>query len=152
MPQDLDTIEIRGQVYGIRNITSIPEWSFFENISNEFRIKTLQGICALNLKKSPGTNTTNHASLKAVANEDKELIQKQYSLYDPDITVCGGTGNLLKSVVGHESQEWKRTTRGIWWYELEANKIVISFSHPEARVQRSLLVYGLLDAIREIYA
>lgn len=26
-------------VYGIRNITSIPEWNLFENISKEFRIK-----------------------------------------------------------------------------------------------------------------
>ncbi len=139
-------------VYGIRNITSIPEWNFFENISKEFRIKTLQGICALNLKKSPGTHTTDHASLKAVANEDRELIQKQYSLYDPDITVCGGTGDLFKWVVGHDSPEWKKTTRGIWWYEREADKIVVSFAHPEARVQDSLVVYGLLDAIQEIYA
>ncbi len=139
-------------VYGIRNITSIPKWDFFENISEEFRIKTLQSICAINLKKSPGTHTTDLASLKAVANEDREFIQKQYKLYDPDITVCGGTGDLFKWVAGHESLEWKMTNRGIWWYEQEANKIVISFAHPEARVQSSLIVYGLLDAIQEIYA
>ena len=139
-------------VYGIRNITSIPKWDFFENISEEFRIKTLQSICAINLKKSPGTHTTDQASLKAVANEDRVFIQKQYKLYDPDITVCGGTGDLFKWVAGHESLEWKMTTRGIWWYEQEANKIVISFTHPEARVQSSLIVYALLDAIQEIYA
>lgn len=139
-------------VYGIRNITAVPEWAFFEKIPETFRIKTLRGICVLNLKKSPGTHTTNHASLKTVANEDRELIQRQYSLYDPDITVCGGTGDLFKRVVGHELPEWKKTTRGIRWYEREANKIVVSFAHPEARVQSSLLVYGLLDAIREVYA
>ena len=139
-------------VYGIRNISSIPNWDFFENISKEFRIKTLQSICVLNLKKSPGTHTTDHASLKAVANEDRELIKKQYALYDPDITVCGGTGPLFKSVVGHESLDWKKTRRGIRWYERDPNKIVISFAHPEARVQSSLIVYGLLDAISEIYA
>jgi len=139
-------------VYGIRNITSIPEWNFFDNISEEFRIKTLQGICVLNLKKSPGTHTTDNASLKAVANEDSELIEKQYTLYDPDITICGGTGDLFKEVVDHESSEWQKTTRGIRWYVRKEKKIVVAFAHPEARVQNSLLVYGLLDAIYEIYA
>ena len=139
-------------VHGIRNITSIPDWDFYEKITNDFRCQTLKSICALNLKKSPGTHTTNHASLKAVTNEDKGWIQKQYSLYDPDITVCGGTGDLFKEVIGHELQKWKTTTRGIWWYEREVGKFVVSFAHPEARVQSSLLVYGLLDAIKEIYA
>jgi len=139
-------------VHGIRNIESIPDWNFYENITNDFRIETLKSVCALNLKKSPGTHTTNHASLKAVAYEDKGLIQKQYSLYDPDLTICGGTANLFKRVVGHESIEWRKTKRGIRWYERSDGKFVVSFAHPEARVQKSLLVYGLLDAIREIHA
>ena len=112
----------------------------------------LKSICAFNLKKSPGTHTTNSASLHAVANEDKDYIQQQYAIYDPDITICGGTGDLFKSVVGHAEQEWRRTTRGIWWYEREPAKYVVAFAHPEARVQNSLLVYGLLDAIKEIIA
>ena len=148
-PQTWNTIA--RWVYGIRNITSIPDWSFFENITNEFRAETLKSICVLNLKKSPGTHTTDHASLNAVANEDKEQIQKQYSLYDPDLTICGGTGDLFKMVIGHESASWKKTKRGIWWYERSVGKFVVSFAHPEARVQSSLLVYGLLDAIQEIY-
>jgi len=139
-------------VYGIRNIRSIPKWDYFENITKEFRINTLKSICVINLKKSPGTHITDHASLNAVANEDKEFIQKQYALYEPDITICGGTGDLFKKIAGHESLEWKRTTRGIRWYEREPNKIVVSFAHPEARVQSPLLIYGLLDAIYEIYA
>ena len=141
-------------VHGIRHLTPEPPWDFYAGIEDEenFRIDTLKSICVLNLKKSPGTHTSDHASLKAVAIEDKEYIRNQYSLYDPDLTICGGTGNLFKRVVGHDSKEWKTTTRGIWWYEREANKYVVSFAHPEARVQSSLLVYGLLDAIREIYA
>jgi len=147
-PQTWDNIA--RWVYGIRNLPAIPEWDFFENIINEFRIETLKSICVINLKKSPGTHTTDHASLNAVANEDRKFIQKQYALYDPDITICGGTGDLFKWVAGHESPEWKRTSRGIWWYKQDTDKIVVSFAHPEARVQNSLLVYGLLDAIKEI--
>lgn len=139
-------------VHGIRNIASIPKWDFYKQITNDFRIETLKGICALNLKKSPGTHTSDHASLKAVANEDKEQIRNQYSIYDPDLTICCGTGDLFKQIAGHDSMEWKTTTRGIYWYKRSANKFVVSFTHPEARVQSPLLVYGLLDAIHEIYA
>jgi hypothetical protein len=139
-------------VHGIRNRRSIPNWEFYSQITNEFRIEILKSICAINLKKSPGIHTTDNASLNAVANEDKAYIQRQYEIYDPDMTICGGTGDLFKWVVGHDSKEWKTTSRGIWWYERDTNKYVISFSHPEARVHNPLLVYGLLDAINEIYA
>lgn len=139
-------------VHGIRNRKSIPNWDFYSKITNEFRMEILRSICAINLKKSPGTHTTDTASLNAVANEDKAYIQRQFEIYDPDMTICGGTGDLFKWVVGHASKDWKTTSRGIWWYERDANKYVISFSHPEARVHNPLLVYGLLDAVNEIYA
>ena len=149
-PQTWDNIT--RWVYGIRNLNSIPDWDFYSEIKNDFRIETLKSICALNLKKSPGTHTTDHASLNAVANEDKDYINNQYSIYDPDLTICGGTGDLFKWVAGHESKEWRTTKRGIWWYERDNHKYVVAFAHPEARVQSPLLVYGLLDAIHEIYA
>ena len=139
-------------VHGIRNLTSIPGWDFYAEITNDFRIETLKSICALNLKKSPGTHTSDHASLNAVAKEDKDFVRRQFSIYDPDLTICGGTGDLFKRVVGHEEEVWKTTKRGIRWYEQDDNKYVVDFAHPEARVRKQLLLYGLLDAIREIYA
>tara|TARA_R110000782_G_scaffold268615_3_gene365273 strand:+ start:2719 stop:3372 length:654 start_codon:yes stop_codon:yes gene_type:complete len=139
-------------IHGIRNRQEIPEWKFYEEISEEFRKELLSSICAMNLKKSPGTHTTEYTSLYAVANEDKKYIQNQYSIYDPELTICCGTGELFKEVAEHESKEWKMTTRGIWWYERESGKFVISYAHPEARVQNSLLLYGLIDAVNEIYS
>ena len=138
-------------VHGIRNITSISDWEFYSKITNDFRKEILKTMCVINLKKSPGTHTTDKATLKKVAIEDKDYIQRQYNIYDPDITICGGTGDLFKRVVGHDTIKWKTTKRGIWWYERENKKLVVSFAHPEARVQSPLLVYGLLDAINEIY-
>nr|MBF4295683.1 hypothetical protein [Vibrio anguillarum] len=73
-------------------------------------------------------------------------------LYDPDITICGGTGELFKDVAGFNNSEWKRTIRGVWWFERAPKKYVIAFCHPEARVDNPLIVYGLIDAIREIYS
>ena len=41
------------------------------------------------------------------------------------------------------------TSRGIW-YVRDEEKIIISYSHPEARTKDCLLYYGLVDAVKEI--
>ena len=139
-------------IKGIRNLRSEMPWSEFEHISKEDRQLFLKSICAMNLKKSPGTHTTDIASLSKVSYEDRNLIQRQFALYDPDLTICGGTGELFKDVAGFNELEWNRTNRGVWWYQRSPKKYVISFCHPEARVDNSLIVYGLIDAVREIYS
>ncbi len=140
-------------VHGIRNLPSECNWSFYEKIEEGFRREMLRGIVAMNLKKSPGGSSTDSADLKKVAKEDAPYIQKQYAIYDPDITICGGvkTGDLFWEALHRDSDmEWKQTTRGIWWYSRSAHKFVVAVPHPEARVQDSLLLYALLDAIKEI--
>ena len=139
-------------VNGIRNIERDIPWKEFADINEEDRKSSLKSICAMNLKKSPGTHTTDKASLNKVANEDRNFIEKQFALYNPDITICGGTGDLFKDVAGLNEFEWKRTNRGIWWYERAPRKYVIAYCHPEARVDNPLIVYGLIDAIRDIYS
>lgn len=139
-------------ILGIRNISRDIPWEEFDEINKEDRQSSLKSICAMNLKKSPGTHTTDNASLNKMANEDRNFIERQFSLYDPDVTVCGGTGELFKEVAGFDEYEWKRTSRGIWWYERAPKKYVIAYCHPEARVDNPLIVYGLIDAIREIYS
>lgn len=141
-------------VHGIRNREPMQNWSAYLDsiITKEFRTDVLKSVCIINLKKSPGTHTTDYATLDKVANEDKEFIQRQFKLYEPDLTICGGTGWLFKRVAGFDSLELKQTKRGIQYFTPEQNKYVIWFAHPEARIQDSLLHYGLLDAIKEIYA
>ena len=139
-------------IKGIRNLDSEIPWSEFEHISEEDRRFFLKSICAMNLKKSPGTHTTNIASLSKVAYEDRNLIERQFALYDPHLTICCGTGELFKDVAGFNDLKWNRTNRGVWWYQRAPKKYVISYCHPEARVDNPLIVYGLIDAVREIYS
>ena len=83
--------------------------------------------------------------------EDACYIKSQYAIYDPDITICGGneTGRLFHGLV-HPQMTCNQTTRGICWYRRGNSKCVVVFPHPAARVQDSLLLYGLLDALKEI--
>jgi hypothetical protein len=139
-------------IHGIRNLDTIPSWPFYKDITLKFRVDNLQSICAINLNKSPGGQTAKHGTLREVVQQDCDLIRKQLSFYDPDITICCGTGGLLYRVVSEEANKpkWELTTRGIWHFEWPKGKHVISFAHPEARVQYSILFYALMDAIDEI--
>ena len=109
-------------VNGIRHIERDIPWKEFEDINKEDRQSSLKSICSMNLKKSPGTHTTDKASLKKVANEDRNFIERQFTLYNPDLTICGGTGDLFKDVAGLNEFEWKKTNRGIWWYDRAPKK------------------------------
>lgn len=126
------------------------DWRLLGEISEADRINSLKSICAMNLKKSPGSHTTVRASFDTVVTEDKIFIKNQYDMYNPDIKVCCGTGWDLRNVLDLNDGEVFETTRGIKWFKNHQNSPVIMFAHPAARVQDSLLVYGLIDAIREI--
>ncbi len=139
-------------VHGINHLPEVYNWDQYSDISEDFRRENLQEICVMNLKKSPGTHTTEYAALKTVAHEDSDNLRAQYSLYNPKLTICCGTADLFKEVIGHNDLQWYRTSKGIWWYKGKPGSNVVSFAHPEARVQSSLLLYGLLDAVSEICA
>lgn len=134
----------------IQNGSEDIPWSNLETVTAEIRAKFLRTVCAMNLKKSPGTHTTVQAKFEAAVKEDKSFIRRQYNLYNPDITICCGTGWNLRYALELEDGKIFKTARGIKWFKNSQNKPVIMFSHPAARVQDALLVYGLSDAVREI--
>lgn len=137
-------------IHAIRHLEFVPNWSEYENVSAEFRVELLRSICAFNLKKSPGSHTTHRASFDQAVTADKSFIKEQFSFYDPDLTICCGTGWAFRNSIELNDVPLKETSRGIKWFNLESGKPVIMFSHPEARVQDSLLLYGLTDAVKEI--
>ena len=103
-PRDETWDNVTRWVCGIKNLPSIREWSFYEEITRDCRKETLKSIVAMNLKKSPGGASTEPKALAAAARADKDYIRRQYSLYDPDITICGGTGvdELFLEAVGSD--------------------------------------------------
>ena len=160
-------------VYGIRNRESMPEWIYerknrkpipewkdFPEADKKDRAEQLKTICAFNLKKEPGGSSTDYEKLKAIAKEDSLFIRRQYKIYNPDLTICcgsdsGSTGDMFRDAMGYtdteETEGWKQTKRGVWWYESGEEKYVVIFNHPSARIRGSFLFYGLVDAVNEIY-
>lgn len=134
----------------IRNNNHEMRWDELGNITLEDRQQILRSICVMNLKKSPGGYTTERANFASVVVEDKLFIQKQYELYNPDLTICCGTGWDFRWVLDFNDCEVFETNRGVQWFLNKNNHPVIIYSHPAARVHPPLLVYGLYDAIKEI--
>ena len=160
-------------VCGIRCVINnkvIPDWQEM-NASNKgavgskkfkkFKIKNIKSICAINLKKVPGGGTANYTDVEQIAMDDKDMLREQYKIYDPDLTICAGTEKPFWKAMGYEinagaenSTEimaWRETKRGVWWYEREPKKYVVSFYHPARPIEHTLKLYPLIDAINEIY-
>jgi len=140
-------------VEGIRRLSEEIPWGELREVNKERRRRILQSIVAINLKKSPGGHTTDPAALSATAAEDKAYLNRQFSLYEPDVVICCGTdtSNTFHWLIDLGAQpKWEATRRGIGFHEFKPQKLVVSYSHPEARCADCLLYYGLVDALREI--
>ena len=143
-------------VHGIGEVWQkrvVPGWKEYGEAKavEELRKSVLKRICVMNLKKWPGGSATNAEELEAAVKRDGDFVRQQYQLYDADITICGGTGEKFKAVIDPgKKNDWKRTSRGIWYFENAMGKPVFAYAHPEVRVQDCLVVYGLLDAVREV--
>ncbi len=138
-------------VNGIRNLQRDIQWSELENIDNKRRKITLVSIAAVNLKKSPGSHTSDDAAIEKTASQDRDFLNDQFQLYDPDFIICCGVSGIVRRYIDlGVKPDWKKTSRGIGFYEFKPKKVLIDFHHPGARCAPSLLYYGLVDAVREI--
>lgn len=115
------------------------------------RINALRSIAVINLKKTPGTHTANVKQLYEAARADRDLIWQQIHLYEADLIICCGVGDLFRELALLDAQPNKsQTRRGVSYYDLGSDRYVIDYLHPEARCAGNLLYYGLIDALREL--
>ncbi len=125
-------------------------WSYWENDNEDRRKKILKTICAVNVKKTSGGHTSHADEIYQAAIDNSAILQKQLSLYNPDIIICCGTEKaFVDACYKNQEPDWKMTSRGIWYF-VDNDTVVISFAHPEARVKDCFLHYALVDAVKEI--
>jgi len=135
---------------GILNIEKEIEWNDLKKDNEKRRIDYLKKICAMNLKKTSGKDTSNKHEIELASKRDSDFLKRQYELYQPDITVCCGTASdFFDTIYSDNKREWLQTSRGIN-YEKDNGRIIIDYAHPASRTKPCLLYYGLMDAVREI--
>lgn len=134
---------------GILNLEKDFDWEYLSGDNDLRRDKYLKKIASINLKKTPGRHTSIAKEISMATKNNKEIIKKQVDIYQPNIIICCGTSGLFVRDCLESDLTWQMTSRGIEYMILD-NTIIVSFSHPEARVADQYLYYALIDAIREI--
>lgn len=135
---------------GIFNLPEEFKWSRLENNCRQRRKDMLSRICAVNVKKTSGGYISNSREIYMSAQDNSDILKRQYKLYAPDIVVCCGTYEAFTDACFKDEEiKWQTTARGVWYFK-DGTTTVISFSHPAARVRDCYLYYALTDAIMEI--
>jgi hypothetical protein len=140
-------------LYAIRRLPKEIPWSKIEGISDAQRCQELRSIVAVNLKKIPGHHTTDLRAWRPVIERDAVFNRQQLALYEADLLICCGSdvARAFDEYLRHgNGSEWRRTSRGIDYLEYANRKYVVGYFHPEARIAKSSIHYGLVDAAREI--
>ena len=124
-------------LYGIRKI---------DNPQEPWNDKEMHpSICAFNLKKEGGKPYTDMVQLALIAMQDRKFIRRQFEIYDPGLTICGGTYQIFRFVCGHEGEE--KQTKGVRCYERSPGKFVVGIKHPAYTKQSH---EDVIKAVKEI--
>lgn len=140
---------------GLRHLKEDLTW---EAVCGEAKLDTnrtlLRTIAAMNLKKTPGANTSNMKEIGDAAKLNSEYLRAQFDLYNPDIVITCGTHHQTWDVL-HEKfvgGNWQYTTRGFRIARfIDASTMLFAATHPEARVPEPAIYYYLVDAVREAF-
>jgi len=139
--------------FGIENVNdnSIKRFNEINYVNNEIRKKYLNKIAVVNLKKVSGSNSSKMSEIERYSREDRDYLKKQIKLYEPDVIICCGTGEIVeKHKLTEGLTEWKHTSSGIK-YSQNNETIVIDYFHPQQyRIRKEKLYIDLIYAYLEI--
>lgn len=140
---------IAGWVHGIRRLPGDVGWDEIRGLNADKRAQALSSICAMNLKKSPGSYVADEAQVAETARRDASLLMRQIALYSPATFIwCGVEPRHL-----YESHlRWACTARGVPFARTASGDLIVRYVHPTIRAPGHLVHYGLMDAVREIGA
>ena len=140
--------------YGIENFEEQNLWDKVEHIEEEFRKKQLRKIAVVNLKKVPGTETSEMSEIRKYAWNDRELLKRQISLYEPNIIVCCGTGEIVKEykLVDNEFfKNWTKSNSNLNFHLTKNERLIISHCHPQKRLGNKEKFSPLIKTVEENY-
>ncbi|MFA7578455.1 MAG: hypothetical protein WC002_10360, partial [Candidatus Muiribacteriota bacterium] len=114
--------------------------NFEESYNEEYRKFFLNKIAVMNLKKTPGKSSSNIEEIERFAESNSDFLKRQFELINPDIVICGGTGEIFKKIIGLKDEDWERSIRGEYYLKTSDNKLILHHYHPGARIASNLLL------------
>lgn len=129
-------------------------FSEVNNMTAECRKEYLAQISVVNLKKTPGLATSKPKEIKTHAEVNREYLIKQLDIYEPDVVICCGTGQIfVETVLGIKNPEWIKPNgpNGISYLrDTQRNRWIISTYHPQARKRKEFLYNILVPYVKDL--
>lgn len=136
---------------GIEKLDDGLSYEEIEEVNEDNRKSWLKPICAMNLKKWPGGSSTIASELAHYTKRDAAFIKRQWELYEPDITICCGSGEYFAEAMGLPLEPWPKSHSGVEFYEISPKKFIFHYGHPQPRgVFHKDLYEWLMSAIKEV--
>lgn len=115
------------------------EFDGVKSISKDDRIKYLAPIAAVNLKKTPGSASSNNKVIRQFARDDKAYIIDELKAIDPEIIICCGTGDIfIEEILDKKSSDFENVENNddlfYYWHN---DKLILKYRHPQWRRKTS---------------
>ena len=116
----------------------------YEWLTGSMTKEYIQKIAVLNLKKSPGGNSSKLDEITAYAEADIELIEKEIGIIDPAVIVFGGTFDAFRNAYIKAALE-KGECCPYYCYQTIAGRerLLIDYWHPAGRYPAVMTYYGI---------
>jgi hypothetical protein len=129
-------ITLRRIIYTSYGILRAPndQWSDLPWSNDDKCFDALQELAIMNIKKVPGGNQSNPDTIANAYQENRELLQRQIKVYDPEVVIFGNTMKCveLSDFDGLETAQ-KQVSEGNNHYYDTGKKLYIHAWHPACR-------------------
>lgn len=109
-------------------------------------LDSLSSIAITNIKKEKGGRNSDWNDIFAYATRDKEYIEEEIELMNPDIVVCCGTFEFIEKTFELQAQECGSGAK----YDVYRNRVYIDIPHPKAFIKRNILYTYFKETISEL--
>ncbi|MBO1906559.1 hypothetical protein KHP60_16045 [Microvirga sp. 3-52] len=122
------------------------------DMRKEQRTRLQRRIAAVNLKKIPGTSTSDMSEIEHFALEDAQFLREQLSIYRPDLIVACGTFEIAERVLNLTPAD------RVKWGERHFHRrhpdfgVLTSFWHPQSRLSKKKLFRSFTEMVAALKA
>ena len=99
--------------------------------------KHLRRIAVVNLKKSGGGSLAVRKKIREYAAEHWSLLQEQFKLYKPDLTITGGVFDIVRDLF--RARECRDNGKCFAYFKHPDLGVCFDFYHPQPRLTNSYL-------------
>lgn len=124
-----------------------------KSINKADRIKYLAPIAAINLKKTPGSASSDCKVIRDFARDDKAYIIDELKAVDPEIIICCGTGDIfIEEILDKKSSDFEKVKdNDNLFYYWHNDKLIVKYRHPQWRRKTSKYLFeNLVPYINKI--